>query len=164
MLRPFSLVIIFVLLPQLAAQARLGQPYSIDTFQPYFQRGYNTLLGWKGYPVQLTDPHVYLYQKGSARPKAQVEFLYRNQKIHTEILKLFQNFKRLDFEARQELNWFLLTSTDGKVNQQHLHKMQQESCATGYLAPYYLTLYTHSEETLLKISLHQGTTSKGCSL
>lgn len=156
--------------------AQLDTPFSLDTFRPYLARNYNTLLGWQGQPVTLSDGHLYLYRPRTQIARVQLEFIWDSRRIHTEIFKAFTPWSAFDYDLKQELNWFLVYATQSRVTPDDLQQAFQafEKCRQSEFripyetrgAAYYLTVFANHQETFVRVSL-TGTpraplVSQGC--
>lgn len=110
------------------AWAKLGSPYGVLSFQAYLERGYNTRLGWRGWPVTAEDPLLLLHEARTGRVLAEAAFLHDNQRIHTQILKLYQPMDQLTETSQRELSWFALEASAGQFQAEHLRNMLQRRC------------------------------------
>jgi hypothetical protein len=143
----------------LPALSQLGTPFSMKTFKPFLDRGYNTLLGWNGRPVTLEDPHLHLYASEGKRLFASVEFGLRQKEIETVVLKLNQPYAKFGFAEDQELDWFLLLTTQAQITPKQVKTAfaKRKPCNSSEFkldtAPArYLTVYSDYQSTYVRVS------------
>lgn len=141
------------------AWSQVGTPFTMESFKPFLKRGYNTLLGWRGQPVTLKDPHLYLHAPHTQHLLAAVEFGLQQQRVEYMILKITHAFARLDYAETQELKWFLLLSSNSRVTLQHVQAAfsAQKKCPgtlfrLGQTPELWLTVYSDYQSTYVRIA------------
>lgn len=133
-------------------QAELGQPYNLLSFQPYLERGYNTLLGWQGWPVSPDDPHLYRYTPHWA-PFAEVEFSHVGGQIQAQTLKLSQPKGKLTPQGQQELLWFALEASRRSLHPDQLNRLLNSPCeGIWQMGNYQLSFLMDHEAHYLKVA------------
>jgi hypothetical protein len=142
------------------AWSKVGTSLSFETFRPFLARRYNTLLGWKGYPVTLVDPHLYLHDRKTLRLIASVEFQVSQMQIRGVIFKMDHPYQKLTFDEQQELNWFLVLASDSRVTPYHLKAaFERKQCQDvpvfrmGLKPDLWLTVFSDYQTTFVKISM-----------
>lgn len=145
---------LFGLSAGLPARAQIGAPYSVIGFKPYLERGYNTRLGWQGWPVTAEDPHLYLYSQDNLRLLTEMEYLRANGLIQTQIFKVYQPAGQLGAQEWAELEYFALESSRNRVGSDELHAMVARDCKGEWrLADgLYLSLIPDTGATWLRVS------------
>lgn len=106
----------------------MGGNYSLLGFKPYLDRGYNTRLGWQGQPVNATDPHLYFYARESLALLAELEYLQSEGRVHTQILKVYAPRTGLTARHWQELEYFALEASGGRLDTDTLHALIDKNC------------------------------------
>lgn len=141
------------------AWSQVGTPFTMETLKPFLQRGYNTLLGWRGFPVTLEDPHLYLHDSHSRRLLASIEFGLQQQRVEQMVLKLTRAFAQLDYAEAQELNWFLVLSSNSRVTPRDVqaafasqNKCPGTSFRLGQKPELWLTVFSDYQSTYVRVS------------
>lgn len=138
--------------------AQVGSPYALSSFKPYLERGYNTRLAWQGWPVELSDPHLYLHDAQSLALEAEVEFGVVQGQIQTQIIKVYQPATELSLRNRQELVWFALEATQRQFSEPDLERLLEKKCFREWrlsdlkASPLFVTLYSDREASYLRFS------------
>lgn len=140
------------------AQAAVGGAYSIRSFGPWLERGYNTRLGWLGHPVGITDPHLYLHAPGTQALIGELEYLHAGGRIHTQLLKVEAPGGRPGPAAWQELEFFVLEAGSERLDSAVLHTLINKDCQGEWRhdSGLYLSLVRERSAIWLRIS-DQGT-------
>jgi len=154
-IRFYGLSLLFLL--GFPAHAQIGAIYSLDSFKPYLERGYNTRIGWQGGPVHAEFPHLYLHSSESLKLLAELEFGHSNGRIHTQLIKLQQALKQISSQERQELLWFALEASGGKLQPSELQHLLETPCLGEWqvITPQqtlYVTFFTDQQSTYLRFS------------
>ncbi|PIQ23563.1 hypothetical protein COW36_13910 [bacterium (Candidatus Blackallbacteria) CG17_big_fil_post_rev_8_21_14_2_50_48_46] len=142
------------------AWSQVGTPFSMQSFKPFLERNYNTLLGWKGQPVSLDDPHLYLYESQTNRVVAEIEFGLTGQKIEQMLLKIPKAYEQFGFVEHQELRWFLVLASKAQITPADVKRafQFQKKCRTqeyrmGLNPELYLTVLSDYQTTYLRVAL-----------
>lgn len=139
----------------------IGGEYSLLSFKPWLDRGYNTRMGWQGYPVSTADPHLYLHTRGSQALLSELEYLSSNGRIHTQIFKVYGPAGRLDAQHWRELEYFAFEAGGGSLDPQMLKSWVAHSTCHGERrhGGFYMTLIVDPKATWLRISDHGSATN-----
>lgn len=140
-------------------RAEIGSPYSLLSFRPFLEKGYNTHLGWQGWPVSIEDPHLYRHAPRTHALLAEVEFgLDARNRIHTQILKWYQPLSELSEEARIHFVWFGLEASQQGISEAELRKLVESACQREFQvhreegSDLFVTLLGDSSASYLRIS------------
>ncbi|HEY9839937.1 MAG: hypothetical protein ACAI44_05295 [Candidatus Sericytochromatia bacterium] len=155
--RLFGMLALFVclLLQTSEARASVGAAYSVFGFRPYLERGYNTRLGWQGWPVTAADSHLYLYSADNLRMLSEMEYLYADGLIHTQLLKIYQPAGGLGDQEWNELEYFALEASGNRLGSAQLHGLVSKQCQGEWRqGPNFITLISERTATWLRISDH----------
>ncbi len=109
-----------------SAQARLGDPYRLETLLPFVEQGFVTRATWQGAPLTARDPHLYFYDPQSHAEWAVLEFAVKNRQVHSVLLKW-----RLDMPEylRQRIFLALLSQyAEQKVSLGQFNRLLAQNC------------------------------------
>lgn len=139
------------------ARAGIGDAYDVFVFKPYLERGYNTRLGWQGWPVSAEDPHLYLYSADNLRLLTELEYLFANGRIHTQTFKLYLPKGQLGPAEWAELEYFALEASQNRISPLELHTLVQHACTGEWLMHgLHVSLIVETSATWLRISSQGG--------
>lgn len=142
------------------ARAEVGALYSLQAFQPYLARQYNTRLGWQGYPVKIDDPHLFWYDRLSLKPLAEIEFSHSQGRILTQTLKMNIPSREIKDLLWQEFIYFGLESSRNQLTQELLQTMIRNRCQGQWqYKQFFISLILDKKSTWLRVSNQANTSS-----
>lgn len=148
------LVCLFFACWPVPVRAQIGQPYGFESFQPFLDRGYNTRLGWQGYPVNTQQPWLYLHAPHKRSLLAELEFGQHGGRIHTEVLKLY--LAPGQGNTHSEAIWFLSHASAARLSLREIEGLLQKNCPGEWrvpgTSPLFVSLLRDKDSLYLRVS------------
>lgn len=152
-----------------AAQAQLGQAYTLQTLLPYLKQGFVTRAMWQGQSVQMTDPHLYYYDPVKQTEWGVVEWTLRGGTVESFVLKWDKTAPT--YLRQQTLLTVLAQQADKKLSIAQLQRLMANDCQGEWsLGPQLFFTFLSTEQDFFfkfsryseKIQTHHR--AKPCSL